>query len=96
MKQVINIIIETVAAEFGVTTMALCGPNRAEIVAIPRMVAMELIWRYCGTTYQTVATIFGKRDHGTVVHARKRVNQMRETNKVFATTYRNIESKINL
>jgi len=96
MKHAINTIISAVAEEFGITTKALCGKTRAEAVAIPRMVAMELVWKHCGITYQTVANHFGKRQHGTVFHARKRVHFMLDNNKAFATAYRNIEAKINL
>ena len=96
MKAAINQIIEATAKEFGISPKALCGKTRAESVAIPRMVAMELVWKHCGITYQTVANHFGKRDHGTVLHARKRVHFMRDNNKAFATAYRNIEENLEL
>lgn len=96
MKSAIDQIIQATAEEFGITPKALCGPTRAEAVAIPRMIAMELTWKHCGITYQTVAHHFGKRDHGTVLHARKRVHFMKANNKAFRQAYENIESKINL
>ena len=96
MKEAINQIIETVANEFGITPEALRGATRVESIVIPRMTAMELVWKHCGVTYNTVAHHFGKRDHGTVLHARKRVYALLETNTAFANAYRNIESNLNL
>lgn len=91
-----NMIIETVATEFGTTSQSLKGQTRMEQIAIPRMVAMELIWKHCEMRQKDVVKYLNRRDHTTVTNARKRVLALRQTDKAFAAAYRNIEAKINL
>lgn len=92
----IQSIVELSSQEFGVSIKALIGETRSEPVVTARMAAMQLTWKHCGLSNRTIARFFGKRDHGTVIYARKRVSDLLETNKAFSNAYRNIEAKINL
>lgn len=94
MKAVIEKIKLITADEFGITVTALSGPTRTEAVAIPRMTAMQIVWRYCGLTNKTIANYFGRRDHASVYHARKRVKEMLETSNGYTKTYEKIWQEI--
>lgn len=93
MKAIIEKIKTITAEEFGITAMAMSGPTRSEAVVVPRMTAMQLVWRLCGVADATIAHYF-KKNPGTVHHARKRVSEMLETNKHFKQTYEKIWNEI--
>ena len=94
MKQAINIIIETVAAEFGVFPRAIKGNSKTEAISFPRLAAIYLAWRYMGAADLTVAYYFNRKKGGCVRHARQTVPTLIETNKAFRKAYRNIEEKL--
>lgn len=77
-------IIAMCAYETGVPIGALKGRSRTGKVAYTRQVAMLLMREHCAglpgkpMTYEAIGKLFG-RDHGTVVHACKSVQNMADT-----------------
>lgn len=91
-----HLIIKDVEDYFDLPNGALKGLTRSEHVAIPRMMAMEMIWKHCNMRQKDVVKYLNRRDHGSVTHARNRVLALRQTDKAFARAYRNIEANLNL
>lgn len=61
------------AAAFGLRPEDLRHWGRESRYTWPRQVAMWLMRRLTGATLQEIAARFGKRDHGTVMNAERRV-----------------------
>lgn len=70
------IAITTAAHEWNLTPDDILGPRRSHDVALSRHVAMSLC-RDKGIASTAVATMFDKEDHGTVLHAQKRIRELR-------------------
>ncbi len=73
-----EVCLARVSVEWDVTRRAILGRSRMERVAMARFAAMYLIRRLTGDTLEDVGRIF-KRDHGTVLHAEKRVQALMDT-----------------
>lgn len=69
-----HLIIQTVAEAHGFTPAGLLQRGRPSRIAVPRQVAMMLIRDLTGLSLQAVGDIFRK-NHGTVIHAKKRVEE---------------------
>jgi chromosomal replication initiator protein len=66
-------ILTSVAEAFGVRPDAMCGPRRTQSVVLPRQVAMYLLRQFTELSLAEVGTLFGGRDHTTVIYACERV-----------------------
>jgi chromosomal replication initiator protein len=75
----IHTIQAEVCRKFGINPLEMASPRRAAAVALPRQVAMYLCRaltpRSTPTSFATIARYFGDRDHTTVMHACKTVEQ---------------------
>lgn len=60
----------------GIHSSRLLGPGRPADVALVRQVLMFLLRECCGTTWEAIGEHFGGRDHGTAIHAHKKVATM--------------------
>ena len=75
-----QLIISTVCAVACVSESDLIGERRVRRIAFARQVAMTLIREYCVVggkpeySYGDIGQMFGKRDHGTAMHARDYIN----------------------
>ncbi|MDE8442622.1 helix-turn-helix domain-containing protein, partial [Klebsiella pneumoniae] len=66
-------ILSTVAQYYGVTVDDLRGSSRAQQYAIARHVAMYLCRDLTDLSLPKIASIFGNRDHSTVLYANKKI-----------------------
>ncbi len=66
----------TVAEHFGVPMQALRSKSRARAVALPRQISMYLIRAMLHLPYTQIGRLHGGRDHSTVIHAIRRVDQL--------------------
>lgn len=89
----VNTIKHMVAAEFGITPVALDGQNRQAHFVFPRHLAMWLVRRFTRLSTTQIGRIFGGRDHTTVVHALKRIDKKRETGSFEAARIKLIEDR---
>lgn len=64
-----------VADEFNVRIADLNGRRRTVGIAHPRQIAMFLARHHTGSSLQDIGAAFGGRDHGTVIHAMRTVEQ---------------------
>lgn len=62
-----------VIAHYGLPPDAMTTPVRTNNIAHPRMLAMFLCCRNTDLTLSEIGRHFGNRDHGTVIHARKKI-----------------------
>jgi chromosomal replication initiator protein len=71
----IDDIQAAVAVHFGVTVAELKSPSRAARLSWPRQLAIHLARELTGTPLQAIGEAFGGRNHATVLHACKRVEE---------------------
>jgi len=84
-KQVVTVesIQRKVAETFDIRMTDMTSKRRPANIALPRMVAMYLTRKMTSKSLQEIGDAFGGRDHGTVLHACKTVEEKIETNEAF-------------
>ena len=74
-KVTIENIQKTICEHFNIKITELKSKSRAKSVALPRQVAMYLCRKYTNTSFPVIGYKFGGRDHSTVIHASKIIEQ---------------------
>jgi chromosomal replication initiator protein len=77
----IDVIVQVVCEYFGISKEQILSKSKKQAYAIPRQIAMYLATKYTNKTMAMIGKYFGKRDHTTVVYARKTVQQQIEIDK---------------
>ena len=75
----IDEIQKAVSAYFELKPIELVSARRARVVARPRQIAMYLAKRLTTRSLPEIGRKFGGRDHSTVIHAVRRIEQLRDT-----------------
>ncbi len=73
-------IQKRVAEHYNIKLMEMSSDRRARVVARPRQVAMYLAKKLTSRSLPEIGRKFGGRDHTTVMHAVKKIEQLREAN----------------
>lgn len=81
-------IQKVVARLAGIEVRDLLSDRRAAEFSRPRMIAMALCAKHTRHSLQRIAQDFGDRDHTTVMHARRRTDELRHCNDDFAFLWR--------
>jgi chromosomal replication initiator protein len=76
-------IRETVARRWRVQAEALASKRRTRDLMVPRQVAMYLIKETLDTSLVRIGELFGGRDHSTVIHSIRKVEDQMESDPVF-------------
>jgi chromosomal replication initiator protein len=76
-------IQELVARRWRVRADALASKRRTKDLTVPRQVAMFLIKEALDTSLVRIGEIFGGRDHSTVIHSIRKVEEQMESDPVF-------------
>jgi chromosomal replication initiator protein len=84
----IEIIQKRVADHYQIRHSDMTSKRRPNNIAIPRQIAMYLSRTLTKHSLQDIGDAFGGRDHGTVIHACKSVDNMMEQD---ATTRSSVE-----
>lgn len=71
-------VLRVVASHYHVTQLQLRGPGRHARYSLPRMVGMALMKEVTNLDYRTITRTFGRYDHGTAMHAYKRLPKLCE------------------
>ena len=71
----VNTIKQSVAQYFKITMTELDSKSRARRFSEPRQIAMYLSRKYANKTYPEIASLFGGKDHSTVIHAIKKIEK---------------------
>ncbi len=87
-------IREAVAAEFGVSAQSLSSKRRTRNLTVPRQVAMYLIKELLDPSLVWIGHMFGGRDHSTVIHSIRKVEQDQTTDEVLADRIRRVRSQL--
>jgi chromosomal replication initiator protein len=77
-------IQKRVAEHYSIRLADMHSPRRARLVARPRQVAMYLAKQLTSRSLPEIGRKFGGRDHTTVMHAVKKIEELRATDSSFA------------
>ena len=83
-KVTIEEIQKRVAEHFSIRFADMHSPRRARAVARPRQVAMYLAKQLTSRSLPEIGRKFGGRDHTTVMHAVRKIEELREIDSAFA------------
>ena len=87
-------IIQTVCQFFKITKEDLFGKKRNNEIVEPRQLCMYLISDMIDMPLKAIGTIFGGRDHSTIVHARDKISKQLKTNQHTKTIISDIKTQI--
>lgn len=74
----LNKIINEVSDYFEISRLELLSSNRRKKITLARQVAMYLSRSILGYSYPEIGSFFGGRDHSTVLHSVKKIDQLKE------------------
>jgi chromosomal replication initiator protein len=78
-KVITNELVQKVVVEaFSVKISDLKSKRRTKAVVLPRQVAMYLCRNYAGSSLPEIGSFFGGKDHSTVIHACKVIEEKKE------------------
>ena len=90
-----DIIIKEVCKFYGIEESALRGQSRVKDTSIARQVAMYLIRSLTHMSTNEIGREFDNRDHTTVLHALKRVEEKMRTDSDLIEIIKDIKANIN-
>jgi len=86
----IDEIQRAVSTYFELKPIELVSARRARVVARPRQIAMYLAKRLTTRSLPEIGRKFGGRDHSTVIHAVRRIEELRDTDTDVDSAVRNL------
>lgn len=90
----IESVQSTVSSVFKINLDSLVGKGRTKEVAEARMVAMYLTREYTDLSLKTIGLYFGGRDHSTVVHACRWVEERLKEDPIFSRLINDLKAKL--
>lgn len=82
-----------VAAKMGVKPSEIIGKSKRQEFVIARQAAMYICRLKFGLSYPELGRIFGGRDHATVMHGIKKIQQLRQSDKVLHSLLTELEQE---
>ncbi len=82
------------AEVWGVSVEALTSKRRNRTVTVPRQVAMYLIKTHLDLPYSDIGTLFGGRDHSTVIHSVNKVEADMAADATFRNRVRQLQDQL--
>lgn len=92
----IDYIQKFVANYFGTSIEDMKGKTRKREIVVPRQVSMFLAKEHTNMSLKAIGYHFGNRDHSTVIHAIKTVNDMMDTDQKFYGMMQDILKKVKM
>lgn len=90
-KQVtVENIQKTVANYYKIRVADLLSAKRTRTIARPRQIAMTLAKELTKHSLPEIGSAFGGRDHSTVIHATRKIAQLRESDPLVEEDYKNL------
>ncbi|CAN5370261.1 chromosomal replication initiator protein DnaA [soil metagenome] len=86
----IDEIQKAVSAHFDLKPVDLVSARRAVVIARPRQIAMYLAKRLTTRSLPEIGRKFGGRDHSTVIHAVRRIEELRDQDREIDTAVRTL------
>ncbi len=90
----IELIQKIVAEKFNLSLKDLLGKRRTQHIATPRHIAMYLCRKLTTSSYPEIGSLFGGRDHSTVIHANKVVCEKVNNDDDFKKTVDVLEKRL--
>ena len=91
----IESIQKTICDYFNLKLGDLKTKRRTRNIAIPRQVAMYLCRKHTATSFPTIGSKFGGRDHSTVIHAAKTIEKKIKDDPYLQATITKLEKNLN-
>lgn len=89
-------IQRTVAKFYNLKLADLTGTRRSRSIARPRQVAMSLSKELTNHSLPEIGVAFGGRDHTTVIHACKKIEELRQTDTKLSDDYNLLRHTLNI
>lgn len=86
----IDNIQKTVAEYYKIRISDLLSAKRTRSIARPRQIAMALSKELTSFSLPEIGSQFGGRDHTTVLHAQRKINELKEADQTIAEDYKNL------
>lgn len=83
-------IQKTVAEYFQIRVSDVLSPKRSRSIARPRQIAMTLAKEMTNHSLPEIGEAFGGRDHTTVMHANRKISELKESDARVAEDYANL------
>jgi chromosomal replication initiator protein len=83
-----------VADYFNIRISDLLSKNRSRSIARPRQIAMAFAKQYTNLSLPKIGSEFGGRDHTTVIHACKKVDELLKTDLTFEADFKKLHKII--
>ena len=90
----IESVQSTVSTVYKINLDSMVGKGRTKEVAEARMIAMYLTREFTDLSLKTIGLYFGGRDHSTVVHACRWVEERLQSDSVFARQINDLKAKL--
>ena len=88
-------IRDLVCTTLNVSVENLISNSRKREIVQARQIAMYFAKKYTKDSLTSIGNVIGKRNHATVLHACKTVQDLIETDKTFRHTIEEIENQLN-
>src|SRR5439155_6416917 len=79
-------IQKTVASFFNLKISDLKSPKKHKVLALPRQIAMYLVRKHTGSSFPDIGEKFGGKDHTTVLHACRKIEEKMRTDPALKNT----------
>lgn len=87
--------IENIVSKYYlVTTEEMEGTWRKREVVVARQMAMVMLYKFTNLSLKDIGVIFGNRDHTTVIHAKKTIQDLCDTDRKIKKDYETLIIKI--
>ena len=90
-----QLIIEVVSEHFNISIDQMISKSRTSNIAKPRQIAMYLCKVMTENSLDGIGTLLGGRDHSTIIHGVRKIEEEYKTNETLKTTIETIIKKIN-
>ena len=89
-----SLILDVVAEHFNISKDDLTSKKRNSEYVLPRQIFMYLTYNMTGTSFQAIAKMLNKKDHTTIMHGNKKIEEGIKTNDELANKIEIIKKKI--
>ena len=90
----VEVIKRAVCQRFDIPIKHLESATRKAKVVFPRQIAMYLVRQHTTHSYAEIGRRLGGRDHTTILHAFRKITEMREKNAAIAAELESLEASI--
>ncbi len=90
-----QLIIEVVSEHYHISIDQMISKSRSSNIAKPRQIAMYLCKEMTGSALDSIGTLLGGRDHSTIIHGVRKIEEEYNTNEATRNSIETIKKKIN-